>query len=1093
MYSLPYLRVIAICLLCLLNKVLFAQSSTTFDLTSPTEMYAPSSTATSLVKVANVPVSFYTGTPQVSFPCFDIQSGGLEHHISLDYQNGGGIPVELESTWIGLGWNVTAGGAITRTAVGRNDELSSQGYTYAAGVLNMPLYTAANPESWLATLDKCTQKNIADGRLDLSPDNFMVNFDGKSAKMCQDKNGNWLFSPARAWKVNGNTADGYTIITENGTRYEFKTVENSTYLIETQPDDINTAFSCNSAWYLTRIVSANYRDTILFNYVANNYYQDANAPSEATYDLGPGFSTSPCGASGGTTFDQTHHTYTNTNQNINSFRLSSIIFKEGKIDFTVFQDRQDMSSVANRYRLAEIALSAISTSGYTLFKKIKFYQSYSSSDSTNTFKKRLLLNGFTEIGGTDSANYRFTYIDPDGMPARNSKGQDHWGYCNGQNPTTMIPAYVDPANNINLAGANREPDSLAMQKGLLKSINYPTGGVVTFDYEPHRYSYYNSQYQYKPYRTDSSVIQMGITVIANNTSILQVRDTASILIPTNGPGGQINLSYDIDGIIDGDAQADVTIYDQNWNYVIGVGDSHNKIMSLDVTSKILVGHQYYMVASKVGLHERASGTLMFNGWHYFQASPVYSLMAGGCRIKRITTYDGLNHANDQIKRFSYQTNDSISSGYLLDYPKYTDYSFSPYYCTNPLPGNPPLKGGDVQFFTRHSTSLMPLGRTQGSPIGYSKVTVYNGENGEDGREEYYYTVSGIYDDGGTGYPYAPKSSKDALRGLLLQYKTYTATNQLLHSVGNVYNLNTTVGAPNYKWVWGAKYGTRRSSNMYIGTCPDNSWSFLGTMYKWNQFWPVLQTTNDTTFNLISGGFLSKTTTYQYDTVSLQVTNENFISSEGFPVSTTYKYANSFAGQGAVYDSMIARNLLAPVIEKTVTRNSFQTYHEQNNYSLISNKVTPLNKQMVIGNAPLETRLNYIAYDADGNLLQQAKSDNISEVYLWGYNNQYPVARVTGSSYAAVSALVDLNILKSPSSDAAMRTELNKIRTGLAGSGAQVITYTYKPLVGVSSETDTKGMTTYYEYDGLGRLKVVRDNDQKVLKVVDYQYQQPLLP
>ena len=35
--------------------------------------------------------------------------------------------------------------------------------------------------------------------------------------------------------------------------------------------------------------------------------------------------------------------------------------------------------------------------------------------------------------------------------------------------------------------------------------------------------------------------------------------------------------------------------------------------------------------------------------------------------------------------------------------------------------------------------------------------------------------------------------------------------------------------------------------------------------------------------------------------------------------------------------------------------------------------------------------------------------------------------------------------------------------------AQIQTWDYKPLIGVSSHTDDAGRTTLYEYDGLGRL------------------------
>jgi YD repeat-containing protein len=54
--------------------------------------------------------------------------------------------------------------------------------------------------------------------------------------------------------------------------------------------------------------------------------------------------------------------------------------------------------------------------------------------------------------------------------------------------------------------------------------------------------------------------------------------------------------------------------------------------------------------------------------------------------------------------------------------------------------------------------------------------------------------------------------------------------------------------------------------------------------------------------------------------------------------------------------------------------------------------------------------------------------------------------------------------------------------------AQMTTYTYEPLIGITSQTDVSNRTSYYEYDALGRLKLIRDQDNNVLKSFDYKYQ-----
>jgi YD repeat-containing protein len=61
-------------------------------------------------------------------------------------------------------------------------------------------------------------------------------------------------------------------------------------------------------------------------------------------------------------------------------------------------------------------------------------------------------------------------------------------------------------------------------------------------------------------------------------------------------------------------------------------------------------------------------------------------------------------------------------------------------------------------------------------------------------------------------------------------------------------------------------------------------------------------------------------------------------------------------------------------------------------------------------------------------------------------------------------------------------KLNALRTKLPN--AQITTCTYKPLVGLQSATDPRGVTTYYEYDSSGRLKEIYYYENGVKKVIE---------
>lgn len=130
--------------------------------------------------------------------------------------------------------------------------------------------------------------------------------------------------------------------------------------------------------------------------------------------------------------------------------------------------------------------------------------------------------------------------------------------------------------------------------------------------------------------------------------------------------------------------------------------------------------------------------------------------------------------------------------------------------------------------------------------------------------------------------------------------------------------------------------------------------------------------------------------------------------------------------------------------------------------------------------------DFLYKNSSGNIVEQSKYMGTKEVLLWGYKNKYPVAKVLASDYAAVSALISQSVLDNiATTDAQMRTELNKIRVNLPN--AQVTTYTYDPLVGITSQTDAKGQTTFYEYDEFQRLKNIKDQQGNIIRSNVYHY------
>lgn len=75
--------------------------------------------------------------------------------------------------------------------------------------------------------------------------------------------------------------------------------------------------------------------------------------------------------------------------------------------------------------------------------------------------------------------------------------------------------------------------------------------------------------------------------------------------------------------------------------------------------------------------------------------------------------------------------------------------------------------------------------------------------------------------------------------------------------------------------------------------------------------------------------------------------------------------------------------------------------------------------------------------------------------------------------------------------------LNNISISLSGvyidelrlhpNDAQMTTYTYDPLIGITSKTDPNGFVTWYEYDNFNRLRFVKDHEGNILQTYGYKY------
>ncbi len=1157
-------------LACSLVSITVAQSLA--DINSPKVLPA-SPDAAALGKYGQIPVDKSTGIPNISIPLYEIKTPRFSLPISLSY-HASGIKVDETASWVGIGWSLNAGGAVTRSINGAPDETAGVGYINAA-IPPSPSSEAANFHT-----DSSYLENVAQHIYDTQPDNFFYNFAGASGAFIYGENKQPITIPYKPLKItllqdSTTRTSSFTIIDEQGNSYWFHDREMTS----------SGSFYRPSSWFLTQMVSADKSDTVKF-YYANDPAVFADTYYSFSQYLGP---LSP----GGGLFPLVTTPNMSTVQQIH---LDSIVFKGGRVDFKTLGSRLDYGKVS----LDSVIVSNYdyNKKKYNRLKTFKILTGYSYSGATNqsgfdqgeAAKHRLILTGLSENDQNNSTvkTYQCTY-NSTLLPAVHNFGQDRWGYYNGnytnqsllesQNViSTVFPSSTPTVYTIGgSAGANRSVSSTYMQAGMLTKITYPTKGYTTFSYEPNQYS--------APAITDTVVFAGAVgyyheTATSSFTALVTGQVAFHIHI---GNVGTI-YPYTTSGVtITTGVGGSTTLYTE---YA-----STSKDIDENVVLTLTAGTTYQLNAfAHGGTATSSSWPQAFINIHYQVTGSNVATNVGGLRVKQIKNY---NSDGTVLSTETYKYGDPVDGNESGIGDFLTSSSLMTTHATHQVQfsyggvGGPSLQPEELYA----NSAIYPLSSLSGSPVAYETVTVYHGDTVTNiGKSVYNYTVTPdsimVYTSPMTVVPLYVKMVDGsghvtwrawAAGSMILGYAPYEGIKPIpvlwkngepvseLHYKNNGSGTYVLVQSKYTSYNLFSRTAGRGQAIQYAIEFYDQPRNHYNSYTNINDFliydYPIsagvrlpsgIVTSNYSADGTTAIG--STTTRYYYDNhAHMYPTRIETYTSQGDSILKQVQYVQDMTQTG-IYGTMTAANIISPVIQFTQSKNytqnssgtvtsigtqlmqSITNYSNSNPNSIINS----LNVSLQVMSNAAETRLSYLNYDNYGNVATVAKPYGPPVSYIWAYNGSYPVAEVknakvndiyyegfedgkgntgyndsktghycylgpysksltgldnvkyhltywqkSGSVWTLDTATVTVTANTYAFSVGSSTTEVDDIR--FYPVGALMTTYTYDPLIGVTSTTDVKGEITYYQYDSMQRLANIRDQNNNIVKSFCYNY------
>jgi hypothetical protein len=902
----------------------------------------PSPEAASLGKYGNTSVNMFTGKPNISIPLFEMKGREISIPISLSY-DAGGIKVEEIASSVGLGWTLQAGGVITRTVNGDVDENPNLTGTHKASFYEeysniMAYISGFGTQGGFQDYNKhlAFEKRLTNGEIESQPDIFFYNFPGHSGKVFIDGYKNAYPAPYEpvsfAPHITTTAPDITTtapeiqyweVVDEIGNHYyfEFNPLHDVPLQAEkTRTKTFDNEGEYNSSWYLSYIISANYKDTVVFEYeVLEQAYQvksNINRQEYRTYLISTIESEAECddafcfsicekkykirhgerlpGETGKINY-QPQETFIIHQKQLKSIEIRGV--ESIEFEYSPLGQRKDVEHgkrlVAVRRKLGKGKRT----------KEFKLFHSYFGEAETPVSHQfdlsvetslRLRLDSIQESSYIESSTnlrteevkmpaYTFDYFDEGiSLPHRESLAQDHWGYYNGANNSSLL---VMPSTSVNdnFLWADRRTDERSVLVSTLEKITYPTRGSTTFEYEAHEvdgekittatevevntsvkgginteldldiYTFAGCLEDNNP-RPKYNLQEFTLPI---NAKVLKMtsfgkKDDCEWGIPCQSPLGSHIVGI-VEGSISklGDGDFIDAINCEGTTPWIGIpftqfDFTNGSVATIDFTKpgsddifNFLGGKTYTLVAASIDPYATVGISLYY-------IDQINYTTVGGLRIATITDY---NENNEVVKTRKYEyTNRNLSnpasiakrSGELFSAPRY-EYESKDFYMAAYSAYDDPdgLHDINITLDKEHTCVCLDLkadgqaelGRVMGNHVGYGQVIEYEVDKigRSNGAKVFKYQVN---PKGSPSYPPVPDGNLYELtNGQLLSQETYRYDQQnksfvLIAKDTTIYSSTPEL----YQTVYGVRAVVVRGSKLAICSSGTNACKLSNASY-----------------------------------------------------------------------------------------------------------------------------------------------------------------------------------------------------------------------------------------------------------------------